>query len=335
MSNTSNSGTSDGWRLYPSAMVKPTTGTVARVPGSVRRTSHIDMRVEHDSLFLEGAARDLRTTSRGSEIVDSAAISAMASPMRTLDRLTTTPARSGTDALLGLTVGTGFREAVGRALADEVAASTPLALLLDDLPVAAVISGYAYMYSDSLPKNAEGPGVKADICSGWRSDGTMLVSFRERGAIPIPVGPPATRVDSPDDPLGWHEIGPLGVGAMRRRRLVDVGPGATADELLVQAMFRDTYVDLDGNESVLHEYTVTATVAADDLMVRTCDAIPRVLPWVECPVAAASAWKLIGHPTSHVRTLVRTDLRGTSTCTHLNDLLRSLGDVGVLAAAMP
>jgi Protein of unknown function (DUF2889) len=28
--------------------------------------------------------------------------------------------------------------------------------------------------------------------------------------------------------------------------------------------------------------------------------------------------------------LVRHDLRGTSTCTHLNDLLRSLGDVGVL-----
>ena len=32
MSNTSNS---DGWRLYPSAMIKPTTGTIARVPGSV------------------------------------------------------------------------------------------------------------------------------------------------------------------------------------------------------------------------------------------------------------------------------------------------------------
>ena len=337
MSNTSNS---DEWRLYPSAMVKPTTGTIARRPGSVRRTSHIDMQVERDSLHLSGAARDLRTLhgpemGASTEVIDSATLAASTSPLRTLEMLRTSPERPSAQALLGLVTGPGFREAVGRALPDEVAASTPLALLLDDLPVAAIISGYAYLYSDSLPKNSEGAGVKADICSGWRTDGTMLVSFRERGAIPIPVGPPATRVESADDSLGWHEIGPLGVGAMRRRRLVDVSPGVTADELLVQAMFRDTYVDLAGNESVLHEYTVTATVATDDLIVRTCDAIPRVLPWVECPVAAASAWKLIGHPISHIRTLVRTDLRGTSTCTHLNDLLRSLGDVGVLAAAMP
>jgi hypothetical protein len=31
------------------------------------------------------------------------------------------------------------------------------------------------------------------------------------------------------------------------------------------------------------------------------------------------------------RDFVRSSLRGTSTCTHLNDLLRSLGDIGMLA----
>lgn len=331
MSNTSNS---DAWRRYPSAMAKPTTGTIARVPGSARRTSHIDMRIDGHTLHLDGAARDLRTTLATAEVIGSATVSATASPMRSLDRLHTTPAHPGTDSLLGLTVGLGFREAVGRALADEVAASTPLAMLLDDLPVAAIISGYTYLYSGSMPTKADNPGVRADICSGWRNDGTMLVTFREHGAIPTPVGPPATTLEPTDDPLGWHEIGPLEVGAMRRRRLVDVAPGETPDELSVHAMFRDTHVDTDGHETVVHEYTVQATVAAADMVVRTCDAIPRVLPWVECPVAAASAWRLVGHPIGQVRALVRSDLRGTSTCTHLNDLLRSLGDVGVLATAL-
>lgn len=296
------------------------------------------MRLDGDTLHLEGAARDLRTlagAAGGTEIVDSATVSAVASPMRTLEALHTTPHREGTEALAGVIIGRGFREALGRALPAEVAASTPLALLLDDLPVAALISGYAYLYGDSMPQHAGSPGVKADICSGWRSDGTMLVSLRDNGAIPIPLGPPTTRLESPDDPHGWHHIGPLGAGAMRRRRLVDVSPGAAVGDLYVQAMFRDTHVDPSGHESVLHEYLVTADVSAEDLLIRTCDAIPRVLPWVECPVAAASAWKLVGHSTSQVRELVRTDLRGTSTCTHLNDLLRSLGDVGVLAAAMP
>ncbi|MDO8389722.1 MAG: DUF2889 domain-containing protein [Actinomycetota bacterium] len=334
MSNTSNS---DGWRLYPSAMVKPLTGTVARRLGSVRRTSHIDMQVTSDSLVLVGAARDLHTptdpTAVG-EVLAAATVAATASATRVLQQLDITPHRPAADALIGRVVGPGFRDALARCLPAEMAASTPLALLLDDLPVAALISGYTYLYGDSLPQHTDGPAVKADICSGWRSDGTMLVAFREKGAIPTPVGPPTTPLESPDDPLGWHPIGELGLGAMRRRRLVDVSPGDTADELWVQAMFRDTYVGFDGVETVLHEYTLTAVAAADTLVIRSCDAIPRVLPWVECPVAAASAWKLVGHPTTQVRSLVRTDLRGTSTCTHLNDLLRSLGDVGVLAAEL-
>ena len=62
----------------------------------------------------------------------------------------------------------------------------------------------------------------------------------------------------------------------------------------------------------------------------TCDAIPQVLPWVECPVAAASAWSLVGTPIGDVRRAVRSTFHGTHTCTHLNDLLRSVGDVPAL-----
>jgi hypothetical protein len=55
-----------------------------------------------------------------------------------------------------------------------------------------------------------------------------------------------------------------------------------------------------------------------------------VLPWVECPGALASADRLTDMPVAELRDHVRREFKGTSTCTHLNDTLRSLGDVDVL-----
>jgi hypothetical protein len=168
----------------------------------------------------------------------------------------------------------------------------------------------------------------SDICSGWRADGVMMVSLREEGRIPVPVGPTTTDLLPDDDPLAWHEIGDLPVGAMRRRRLVEVAGG---DPLAVFAMFRDTYVTPDGREMVLHEYTLTAELGPDSLMLSRCHAVPRVLPWSECPEAAASASRLDGLNVDELRERVSKEFRGTTTCTHLNDLLRSLADLGTLA----
>ena len=141
----------------------------------------------------------------------------------------------------------------------------------------------------------------------------------------------------------------LVAGALRRQRLIE----RTGDE--VWAMFRDTYARPDGTTSVLHEYTVTALVSddrSDDISsdgdgggdsgdrgrargggggrIVACVATPRVLPWAECPQAAASAGRLVGQRVSDLRALVRDDLVGTSTCTHLNDLLSSLFQAGRL-----
>jgi len=99
--------------------------------------------------------------------------------------------------------------------------------------------------------------------------------------------------------------------------------------LVVEAMFRDTYTDDDGHETVLHEYRLDLAADRAGVVVRS-EAEPRVLPWTECPAAAASASGLTGHPLDEVRDLVRVAYRGTTTCTHLNDLLRSLGDVPAL-----
>ena len=49
----------------------------------------------------------------------------------------------------------------------------------------------------------------------------------------------------------------------------------------------------------------------------------------------ASAQRIVGHRAHDVADLVKADFRGTSTCSHLNDLLRSTSAVTALAAELP
>ncbi len=312
------------------AMAAPADAAIPRRVPSVRRTSHLDTRRGAARTELSGSARDLLTTDSGATVTASAAIEAAVDGDGRLCSLLTTPHR--TTDLVGRPVGRGFRDAVRAAVPEDVGASTPLALLLDDLPVAALISGYALLYSGEAAVDGSSGSLKADICSGWRSDGTMMVSIADGRGVPLSIGPVAPDLadEHQREPLAWHDMAPLPPGSMRRRRLVDVHP--TADEWHVTAMFRDTHRDADGLETVLHEYALTATVDPATGLLTACAAVPRVLPWVECPVAAASAGDLVGRDVGAVRSIVRNELRGTSTCTHLNDLLRSLGDVPVLAS---
>jgi len=66
----------------------------------------------------------------------------------------------------------------------------------------------------------------------------------------------------------------------------------------------------------------------------SCDAAVGGLPWVECPTAATSAQRLIGVPADSLRATVRDTFVGPTTCTHLNDTLRSLEDVPALVGAL-
>lgn len=321
---------------HSSAMRSPVESTVSRWPPSIRRTSHVDIGTQAGQLQLIGGARDLITLDRTAEVADEASAHAVIGGDRTLLQLHTTPARPAAELLIGRTVAAGFRDAVRDALPDDVATGTSLALLLDDLPVAALISGYALLYSGSL-ESSDGIASQHDICSGWRTGGTMLTSVHHGDGVPVTVGPRAPEL-SGDDPLAWHEMAPMQMGWMRRRRLVDIALADTADiadiSLAITAMFRDSHVGPDGTETVLHEYSLTARVDQTTQTFTSCAAVPRVLPFVECPVAAASADRMVGTHVDSVRQFVRADLRGVSTCTHLNDLLRSLGDIGTLAATL-
>lgn len=171
-----------------------------------------------------------------------------------------------------------------------------------------------------------------DLCSGWRAGGTMLHTMEETGVFPIPVGPPAPPLVAEDDPLGWHELPPMAPRSIRRCRRLDLVDGDPYD---LQVHFRDSHMEADGvTEDVLHEYVVDATVEPGTLVVLSSEATVRVLPWPECPGAVASAGRVVGEPVAVLRPKVALRFTGTSTCTHLNDVLRSFAGVTALAAAL-
>jgi hypothetical protein len=241
----------------------------------------------------------------------------------------TVPHRAEVAALIGARASAGFRGEVDEHLSDERERRSLLYLLLDDVPVTTLVSGYAMGHAGIRPiRTGSSRPPTPNLCAGWQEDGVMMVEIGRTGRSPVVTGPPAPDLLG-DDPDGWHAMPGLPPHGMRRARRLDVTPDDGA--LLVDAMFRDTHMAPDGDLTIVHEYGVLARLEADTLVISAVDATPRVLPWLECPAAADSARRLAGHTACELRSYVRRDLVGVSTCTHLNDLLRSLEDVVALA----
>jgi hypothetical protein len=325
---------SPGFALHPLHGVhEPTTATPKRRPGSMRRTTSIDMRRDEGSLdpvYLNGRGRDLWTAADGTATeIGTAGISATIEMVaRVVRHVEVSPAIAGVAHLCGAPAMSGFRAAADQAAPELRAARDLRYTLLDDVPVATLISGHALSASGVLGDvSRSGYLPVADQCAGFVTGGLLMTSF-EQGDPAVVTGPVAPNLDD-NDPYAWHEMPPLSSHAMRRRRRLDVYD-AGPTEAGIDAMFRDTYVRADGAETIIHEYTMTATVDTNSGVIVTSEATPRVLPWRECPGAVASASRIIGMTLSQLHFRVRQELTGTSTCTHLNDLLRSVADAEAL-----
>ena len=306
-----------------------------RRPGSVRRTSTIDTFRPHGfdaEADVIGRARDLLTTADGdARILGTATLTArLQARSHDLLAIDTDPTAPALQELLGAIVGPGFRAKVDVVVPERRDRGDLLYLLLDDLPGATLVAGYAMLHAGMVPKPSDDEYLvaRSDLCAGWAADGAMMTLIREHGRSPAPAGCEAPPVVRADDPDAWHDLPDLAPNAMRRLRRLDVMPPAAAGEpAMVDVFFRDTHVDGDGVETIVHEYSVGASVDVATRTVVAIDARADVLPWQECPQAVGSAPRLVGHTLAGLRPYVRGEFIGTTTCTHLNDVLRGLTDV--------
>ena len=332
--------TYDDRRQWPGT-VPPVGGAVDRRPGSVRRTTNVDM-VRHEGLrgplVITGHGRDLHTgaaSDAGPTVLDEGDIEVHIdyTGSRTVTSVRADPEAAGLQALVGVPSGSGFRRALAEHVPTLTGSGSVVHQLLDDVTPATLSSG-SVLAREGLIRLAAAPGKTAGpmgICAGWQFGGAMEAAIAETGIPLLGWGPPAPALVRADDPWAWHETPDLPATSMRRRRLIDLGPDpADPAGLLVEVHFRDSYWERDLTETIVHEYRLTLTLDEAGL-VTSASATPGPLPAPECPSAAASVHRLVGRGVTDLRARVRDEFQGTTTCTHLNDVFRSLADLEHLA----
>lgn len=218
---------------------------------------------------------------------------------------------------------------LAKVVPEERKAGTALHLLLDDLAGASIVAPFVltrFHSGDELPESFRARKLPAGVCLGWREGATAHrpdeLADRTRAAGGVP---------DPADPLGWHELPEYDVPTTQRLRRIDV---RLAQEIEVDAWFQDSASEPSGGRVAVHEYRVRATAERDTGALLTLDAVPRALPFPECPLAAGNLGRLLGTPLTELRDLVPRTLRGVDGCTHLNDAVRALSDVPALVAAL-
>ncbi|MDA4110022.1 DUF2889 domain-containing protein [Mycolicibacterium holsaticum] len=297
--------------------------------GALRRTSTIDTHPDGDgSSDVDLRASDV--AGRGPDAVDTLGHLGLRAHLtgRVIDGIAAVPPDDRLSRLIGHRVGPGFRSAVAELLPGEVDRASLLHLLLDDWVGAALVSGYALQYRGiELGVEQKLPAGTADrmagICAGFAPDASLVSYARRHDIVPTARGPLAPPIELA------HAVEPLRPNGMRRYRRLDlcVADDRSAD---FDAHFRDSHMDSDGVETIVHEYTVTGSVDTSTRTITAVTADVRVLPWQECPGAIASAQRVQGFSLTELRGRIRGEFVGTSTCTHLNDTLRAIGDLDAL-----
>ena len=315
---------------------RPVAATPPVPRGAARRTTTIDV-TRPDGVagrvvvHLDG--RDVVVGPDGSErVAEEVALTAVVEPTGTLVELS---GADGLEALTGVSARGGFTARVWDALAGEVDRRGLASSMLEDLPGAFLVGGFAPLAAGAMaldPDSARERAVaQADICAGWATGQPLHTVLHEEGRYAQPMGPPAPRIED-EHPGSWHELRELPPGSVRRRRLVEAGRTEGEAGIAAWTHFRDTH--RGEPEMVMHEYVVAARIS-DDERIAGVEVDVRVLPWEACPGAAASGTRIVGVTLAELPRFVRADLVGTSTCTHLNTTLRSLADVRALARLLP
>jgi hypothetical protein len=313
----------------------PITEAPALQPASTRRAWNIDIAYPDglmgEVIVVDVRGRDTRATADGAaEVTDELSAGFEIQPAtNTITRVDVRQSSAPLEPLLGIGLRGGYTRELAARLPEQASRRRSLCFsALEDLSGAHFVSGYAHLIEGIISQTPEHADMaaerQADICIGWAADGPFIASTRARGHIPVPVGPTAPDIDN------GYEMATMIPPTVRRQRRIDVvNPADATGEWRLQEHFRDSYAGRDG-EMVMHEYLVDAVFDRDGRVVSIA-ADPRVLPWSECPGAAASAQRLVGQTLGELPARVRADLVGATTCTHLNSTLRTLADAEFLA----
>lgn len=325
--------------VFPSAPRNPAGSSPRRRPGSVRRTASLDASWPDGAdglLYLAGHARDIRTSALDgvAHILSEDRMYARTAG-REIQEIRAEPVRVHIGGLAGARAGGRLRAAIDAVLPAERAAGTPLYLLLDDLAGSTLIAGWGLeQWQDPSAGNtgeAEDESMPAEgVCIGFRPGSSALLPRHARPEErPTPVPP----LLHPEDPDGWHPLPEHDGPNFRRARRIDVW--REAGTLHIDATFQDSSRRCDGRRVGLHEHMLRATADADSGILLSVTADGRILPFPECPAATVNIDVLVGTPLADLRMTVLGTLRKTAGCTHLNDALRALAEVPLLARHLP
>ncbi|WP_181782053.1 DUF2889 domain-containing protein, partial [Pseudonocardia pini] len=204
--------------------------------------------------------------------------------------------------------------------------------LLDDVAGASLVGGFAWSQWTSewtTPAAPRRRGRRMEgVCTGFQpgsraldEEGFSVLDHRVRPVEALTAGP---------DPLAWHALPEVTGVSMRRSRRIDVHVADGA--VVVDSFFQDSATTPANGRIAVHEYRLSARAEAGVLTEVAAD--PRVLPYLECPLATRTVDRMVGTPVGQLRAAVLERLKGTAGCTHLNDALRALAEIEVLAAPL-
>lgn len=318
--------------------------TPPRAPWSVRRTTTIDTRWPDGpgkSMETRGHGRDLLTGADPArpQVLAEDRFIATISRERELLALASEPPRADVAKLIGSRAGSQLRVAIAEALPDELRRGTPLYLLLDDAAGASLVAGWAWsQWMEDWLVHAAGGGDDRDmserrramegVCIGFSPESPVMTGDPGQQPRNQPVGP----LDDNGDPFAWHPLTVQDGPSARRARRIDVS--LDGDLIRVSAQFQDSAPTPAGGRMAVHEYLVAATVDRATMTLRSLDADARILPFGYCPAATLNTGRIIGTRVADLRRTVLEQFPKTQGCTHLNDTMRALAEVPVLAAQL-
>lgn len=292
-------------------------------------------------MHLSGRSRDIRTLSatEAPVLLDVAGVEARLSSDRNLVSLDLDGAPGRFADWTGMAVTGKFRAALRERYPMDSRQSGEY-LLLDDIPGAAFISNWAWHCWE--PDETAARWLATADRTSRKMEGVCIGLARGSPALNPHGMPDVSRQSSayvedlvnPLDPAAIHALPQWGaVPAVRRARWIDVW--RDADDIVAESGYQDSAATPDDRphrrRRAVHEYRLQARIAPDGIL-RDIRVTPLVLPYSSCPAAAAKARALIGSPIAALRETVPATLAKEAGCTHLNDVLRALAAVPLLAS---